>query len=55
MSFLQEALRKHDPKYVRHGFLTSPIALEFARQRHPADRLATRLNDTFQAGPMRFD
>jgi hypothetical protein len=35
-----------------HGLFAGPIALKLARQRDPADGLASSLSDTLEAGPI---
>jgi hypothetical protein len=51
---LQQALGEHDLDDSGHSLLADPIALKLARQRDPADGLASSLGDTLEAGQMGF-
>ena len=45
---------QHDVDDVGNGFLARPIALEFARQRDPADGLRAGLEHAVEPGTVRF-
>lgn len=53
-SFLQQALAEHDFDDSSHRLFAGPIALKLARQRDPAEGLASSLSDPLEAGPMGF-
>ena len=54
-SFLQEAFGQHDLDHFLNRLLASPVALQLGGERDPTERPASGLNDTLQAGAMRFD
>src|ERR1700730_127832 len=49
---LPQAVSEDDLDHIGDGGLTSPVALKLANQRHPADRLPTRLDHALKAGPV---
>src|ERR1700678_1117689 len=54
-SLFQQPVFEHDIDDGGNRLDAVPIALEFARQRDPANRLCTSLNDAFEAGAVCFD
>src|SRR4029077_8214528 len=54
-SLLPQPVSENDLDHICDGVLTSPVALELACQRDPADRLPARLDHALQAGAVRLE
>src|ERR1700739_4540606 len=52
---LPQAVSEDDLDHISDGVHASPVALELARQRHPADRLPASPDHALKAGAVRLD